>query len=156
MRRLPGRGGRLGPKAEPAHAAVDLEPGGERPLEPGEFEHPQLARLVHDDLEAEARARRQLVGLERALEQEDRPGGPGLPQRQGLLDAGHAQHVGRREGGQDARGAVAVGVRLDHRHDPAAAGAPTRHGEVVAQRRKVDHRRGRPHDALLGSQAARA
>ena len=81
-----------------------------------------LAGLVHDDLEAEARAPGQLVGFEHALEQEDGLRGARPRAGRGLLDAGHAQHVGRRQGGQDLGGAVAVGVRLDHSHDLAADG----------------------------------
>ena len=59
-------------EAQPVHAAVDFEPGGERPIEASGLEHPQLARLVDRDLEAVLRAERQLVGLEYALQEQDR------------------------------------------------------------------------------------
>jgi hypothetical protein len=59
-----------------------------------------------------------------------------------------------------AGGAVAVGVRFDHRHDPAAASAAARLGKVTTEGGGVDHHRGRTHDEPSGArsraQAARA
>ena len=86
-------------------------------VEARRLEHRQLAGLVDRDLEAQPRAQRQLVGLEHAFQQQDRLDGPGLAQGQRLLDAGDAQHVGGGQRRQQAGGAVAVAVGLDHGHD---------------------------------------
>ena len=102
-------------EAQPVHAAVHLEPSGERPLEASGLEHPHLARLVNRDLEALPRAERQLVGLEHAFQEQDRLRRPGLAQGQRLLDAGDAQHVGAGQRRQQASGTVAVAVGLDDR-----------------------------------------
>ena len=91
--------------------------------------------------------KRQLVGLERTLHEQDRLAGAGVAQAQRLLDAGHAQHVGLGQGRQDAGGAVAVGVGLDDRDDPGAAGTAARLAQIVAQGSEVDDGLGGSHQA---------
>ena len=87
----------------------------------------------------------QLARLEEALEQQDRVADAGVAQLQRLFDAGHGETVGLRlQRLGTARGAVAVGVGLDHREGLGAADLA---GEavIVTQGFEVDQGTGRAH-----------
>ena len=147
-----GGGCGLGPEAEASHAGVDLQPGGERPVEAGRLEHAELARLVHRDLEAVASAERKLGCLEDALEQKDRLRRAGLADDKSLLDAGDAQHVGVTQGREEADGAMAVAVRFYHGDDAAPAGEAAGLGQVMPEGGEVDGGGGGPHCCQLSAQ----
>ena len=93
---------------------------------------------MHHQVEAVLGRPLELLRVEHPLEQHDGLSDAGAAQHDPLLQARHAERVG---GGQRARRRhqpVPVGVGLDHRHHPGAAGARTDAAEVVLQGVGID------------------
>ncbi|MNJ62923.1 hypothetical protein D3C77_587810 [compost metagenome] len=139
----------LGVQADAVHAAVELEPDGERLVHLGLFDGFQLPQRVHHAPQVVLGDQCQFAGFEKTFQQQYRGFDTGGAQFQCLLDAGHRKAVGLGLQGQGAaHGAVAVGVGLDH-----GEGFGTRQftGQtvVVAQGLEVDQGAGGTHGGCL-------
>jgi hypothetical protein len=125
-------------------------------LQPGALEHLDLLRVVHHRRESVFVEQRQVVGLEEALEHQDRLLHAGDAQPRRFLEIENRKAVG---GGQRARralDAVAVRVGLDDRPDLRAAGVLSRYCQIMSERGCGDRGADRPgHGGLLCYKAPR-
>ncbi|MNT43972.1 hypothetical protein D3C72_1804710 [compost metagenome] len=109
-------------EADPVHAGVELEPHLQRSGQARVLDGLQLPGRVHHAPQLVLGDQRQLVGFEKAFEQQDRRTDARGAQLQRLLDAGHREAVGlvdQRLGA--AHRTVTVGVGLDHGEGTGAA-----------------------------------
>ena len=124
-------------KAQTVHAGVDLEPYRQGVAARVGIEHGQLLRAVDDAGQFVFGQQRQLIGSEEPFQQQD-----GLAETRFAQGDGIA-HIEQRETLRfvqclgHAQQTVAVGIRLDDRHD-AAGGEAARHTQIVLQRGKID------------------
>jgi len=139
---------RVGQEAGAVHAGVDLQPDVDRRGERRRLQHAQLGLVVHDQPQAVGGGRVQFGSFEHALEQQDRADDAGRAQLQRLFQERDGEAVGfAGERPSAAHGAVAVGVRLDHRERPAAV-APAGEAVVVTEGVEVDQGAGGAHGGI--------
>ncbi|MNE46559.1 hypothetical protein D3C80_1409020 [compost metagenome] len=105
----------LGVQADAVHAAVQLQPNGERLVQLGFLDGFQLPQRVHHAPQVVLGDQRQLAGFEEAFQQQHRGLDTGGAQLQRLFDASHGKTIGlllKRQGA--THGAMTVGIGLDH------------------------------------------
>src|SRR5437899_7240829 len=142
-------------ESDPMHAAIELEPDGERSSKPGRDERFDLPAMMHGCPQPLAHDLPQLRSIEKALEQQYRRADSGSAQGERFLDRRDGEPVGfRRERSRARYRTVAVGVSLHHGKRFAAVSAL---GElvVVAQRGELNAGNRLPtHDLLRARSSA--
>ncbi len=132
-------------QANAVHTAVELEPQGKRLTELSLLDGLDLPLRVNHAPQIMLVDQWQLVGLEKAFEQQDRRLDAGLAQRQRLFDAGNGKAVGLAlQRLRATHRAMPVGIGLDHGQ---GAGAAQLAGQLVVltQGVEVDKGTGRTH-----------
>jgi hypothetical protein len=127
-------------EAEPIHAAIELEPHPEGLARSGFAQQFDLFPRVHHELEARFRGRIELCSVEDALEQHGALLDPGAAQREPFIDPRHRERIRGLERARDRHQPVAVGVRLDHRHDLGARRPIAYALQVVSEGADIDGR----------------
>ena len=112
-----------GREAEPVHAAVHLQEDAVRRVRLVRGQHVDLLVAVHHVPQVQARAQLQVARLEAAFEQQDRAAPAERAHALGLVQVEQREAVGAAQPGEDALDAVAVGIGLDDRPDPASGAA---------------------------------
>ncbi|MNO87195.1 hypothetical protein D3C76_786140 [compost metagenome] len=138
-------------EADSVHAGVHLQPDSQRIARARTLDGVQLPGGMHDAPEILGIDQLQLALFEEAFQQQDRRTDAGLAQFQRLFDAGNGETVGFRFQSLGAtHGAVAVGIRLDHRQGASAADFAGQ-TVVVAQGIEIDQGTGGTHgeDSLV-------
>ena len=109
-----------------------------------------LAGLVNDVPQVQARARLEVAGVEAAFEQEDRAAPAEPAQQLGLGDVEQRETVGALQRREHVGDAVAVGVGLDHRPDARARRGVARDLEIGREGVAMNDRFDRPrHGGIL-------
>ena len=138
----------LGVQADTVHAAVELQPDGQRLVHLGLFDCFELPQRMHHAPQVVLGDQGEFAGLEEAFEQQHWGLDASCAQLQRFFDAGHGKAIGF---GLQCQGAthraVAVGIGLDHGKG-FGAGQFTGKAVVVAQGLEVDQGAGGTHGGM--------
>ncbi|MNQ83769.1 hypothetical protein D3C85_988700 [compost metagenome] len=136
-------------QADPVHARIQLEPDRDRLAQGGFLDRLELPERMHHAPEIMLDDQRQLIGFEKAFEQQHRRANAGGTQLQGFFDTGNGKTVRLGlQGLGTAHRTMAVGVGLDHREGTSPrefAGQLI----VMTQGLKIDQGTGRTHGGRL-------
>jgi hypothetical protein len=140
----------VGREAEPVHAAVHLQEDAVRPVGLERGEAIDLARLVNDVPQVQARAGLEIASVEAAFEEKDRAAPAEVAQQLGLGDVEQREAVGALQRRKCVGDAVAVGIGLDHRPDARAGRGLARDLEIGGKGVAMNDRFDRPrHGGIL-------
>ncbi len=140
------RGGEIfDAKAQPVHAAVELQPDDEA-MRAGELlQRIELFGRVNDDLTLFLGRERELLDAEHAFEQQDALSYASFTKRDSIGEASHTQTIGVRERASDTNHSMAVAIRFDDSNDARARRHPPHHCQITAQCRRIDGRNREAH-----------